>query len=82
MDRNGDGLPDPDATITLGANGQVIAGDAGAVAAPTPPPAPVAAPTSPTLAMPSLNNEPAPPVTPPSQDAGVAGKPQRGGAKR
>ncbi len=83
MDRNGDGLPDPDATITLGANGQVIAStDAGPVAAPTPPSAPVAAPTSPTLAMPSLNNEPAPPVTPPSQDAGVAGKPQRGGAKR
>ncbi len=80
MDRNGDGLPDPESAITLGAGGQVVA-DAGTAAA-TPPPAPAAAPQAPTLSMPSLNNEPAPPVTPPSQDAGVAGKPQRGGAKR
>lgn len=80
MDRNGDGLPDPDATITLGANGQTVT-DAG-VAAATPPPAAPAATTPPTLSMPSLNNEPAPPVTPPVQDAGVVGKPQRGGAKR
>jgi hypothetical protein len=83
MDRNGDGLPDPDATITLGANGQPVAssGDAG-VAAPPPPPAPTSAPPPPTLSMPSPNGDPAPPVTPPSQDAGVVGKPQRGGAKR
>ena len=80
MDRTGDGLPDPDATVTLGANGQAIATaastDAGAA------PAAPAAPTAPTLSMPSLNSEPSPPVTPPSQDAGVVGKPQRGGAKR
>jgi hypothetical protein len=83
MDRNGDGLPDPDATITLGAGGQVVT-DAG-IAAATPPPAAPAAPTGttpPTLSMPSLNGDPSPPVTPPSQDAGVVGKPQRGGAKR
>lgn len=77
MDRNGDGQPDPDATLTLGGNGQPAA-DAGVAAAPAPAPAPQA----PTLSMPGLNGEPAPPVTPPSQDAGVAGKPQRGGAKR
>jgi len=83
MDRNSDGQPDPDSTITLGANGQAITpgADAGTAAGPTPPPPP-AAPTAPSLAIPSLNNEPAPPVTPPSTDAGVAGKPQRGGAKR
>ncbi len=88
MDRNGDGLPDPDSAITLGPNGQVVAGDAGSLAvasdagsAPPPP----AAPPPPTLSMPSPN-EPAPPiapsVTPPVTDAGVAGKPARGGAKR
>jgi hypothetical protein len=83
MDRNGDGLPDPDSTITLGSNGQVIV-DAGTPAAVTPPPpsTPVAAPSAPTLSMPSPNSDPSPPVTPPSQDAGTAGKPQRGGAKR
>ena len=82
MDRNGDGVPEPESAITLGAGGQVVAGDAGAAAtAPAPTPSPPAA-QAPTLSMPSLNNEPAPPVTPPSQDAGVAGKPQRGGAKR
>lgn len=79
MDRNGDGQPDPDSVITLNAAGAVISGDGGtatitdAGAAPPPPPAP----TAPTLSMPSLN-EPAPPTT----DAGTAGKPQRGGAKR
>ncbi|MBS2013444.1 MAG: hypothetical protein JST00_11180 [Deltaproteobacteria bacterium] len=79
MDRNGDGQPDPDNIITLNAAGAVISGDAGAVSAPSdagaapPPPAP----TAPTLSMPSLN-EPEPPKT----DAGTAGKPQRGGAKR
>ena len=86
MDRNGDGLPDPDSTITLGANGQAIAGDAGSVAtgsaSAAPSSAPVAAPSPPTLSMPSPNGDPSPPVTPPSQDAGVVGKPQRGGAKR
>lgn len=83
MDRNGDGLPDPDSAITLGAGGQVVTDAGTAAAAPSAAPsAAPAAPQTPTLSMPSLNNEPAPPVTPPSQDAGVAGKPQRGGAKR
>lgn len=83
MDRNGDGQPDPDSTITLGANGQAVTGASGApVAAADAAPPPEPAPTAPTLSMPGLNSEPAPPVTPASQDAGVAGKPQRGGAKR
>jgi|GEM_PF-860035 len=83
MDRNGDGLPDPESAITLGAGGQVVTDAGVAAATPSAAPAPApAAPQAPTLSMPSLNNEPAPPVTPPSQDAGVAGKPQRGGAKR
>jgi hypothetical protein len=81
MDRNGDGLPDPDSAITLGGSGQVIS-DAGTAAATPAPSAAPAAPQAPTLSMPSLNNEPAPPTTPPSADAGVVGKPQRGGAKR
>jgi hypothetical protein len=85
MDRNGDGQPDPDATVVLGSNGQPVADarDGGAAsdagAAPPPPPAApleAAAPPTPRVA------EPTPPVTPPAQDAGVAGKPQRGGAKR
>jgi len=82
MDRNGDGQPDPDSTVTLGANGQVIA-DAGvsSAEASAPPSAPVATPP-PTLAMPSLNSDPTPPTTAPTSDAGVAGKPARGGAKR
>lgn len=79
MDRNGDGQPDPDSIITLGGNGQPVvdggvAAATDAAAAPPPPPPP-------SLSMPSPN-EPAPPVTPPSQDAGIAGKPARGGAKR
>jgi hypothetical protein len=78
MDRNGDGQPDPDSTVTLGGSGQPVADGGAAAAAPTPAPVP----QPPTLAMPSPNSEPAPPVTPPSQDAGVPGKPQRGGAKR
>ena len=52
MDKNGDGMPDPDDTITLGANGQAIApptpappppsGDAGGGSSvPPPPPPPV-----------------------------------------
>ncbi len=80
MDRNGDGQPDPESQITLGANGQAVSGDAGApVASASAAPPPTAPPA---LAMPSLNNEPTPPLAPPSSDAGVPGKPQRGGAKR
>lgn len=81
MDRNGDGLPDPEATVVLGADGKPItiadggapqvaaAGDAGAqppVPAPPPAPAAPAEPSSPLMIS----------------DAGVPGKPQRGGAKR
>lgn len=79
MDRNGDGQPDPDSVITLNAAGAVVNPEAGAAtatdagAAPPSPPAP----SAPTLTMPSLN-DPAPPTT----DAGTAGKPTRGGAKR
>ena len=80
MDRNGDGRPDPDATITLGANGQVIS-DGGVASADTgPPPSAPVATTPPTLAMPSLNNDPTP-TKAPTTDAGT-GKPGRGGAKR
>jgi len=67
MDKNGDGLPDPDATVTVGASGAAVpaATDAGA----PPPPAPSATP------------EPTPPVSPTTTDAGVP-TPKRGGAKR
>ncbi len=52
IDKNGDGKPDPDQTITVGANGQVIApptasaqaGDAGMYIPPPPPPPPVLMP--------------------------------------
>ncbi|CAN5925816.1 hypothetical protein BH11MYX4_BH11MYX4_06980 [soil metagenome] len=83
MDRNGDGQPDPDSTITLGANGQVI-GDGGVAAADAAPATPSApgATTPPTLSMPGLNSDPTPPTSAPTTDAGVAGKPARGGAKR
>lgn len=86
MDRNGDGLPDPDSTVVLGGAGGSTPSDAGALAmadagatdaSATPPLAPP--PPPPSLSMPSPN-EPAPPVAVP--DAGVVGKPQRGGAKR
>jgi hypothetical protein len=88
MDRNGDGLPDPDSTLTLGSNGQAVASASDAGAAPAPPAPIPSAPSAqsaappPTLSMPSPNGDPSPPVTPPSQDAGIVGKPQRGGAKR
>jgi len=79
MDRNGDGQPDPDSTIVLGdTSGSGKGSDAGALAsgdggasAPPPPPALPAAPSGTDLA-------PSAPVS----DAGVPGKPQRGGAKR
>lgn len=85
LDRNGDGHPEPDSTITLGGSGAEskpiddagapgAGGDGGAT--PAPPasasaaaPTPTAAPSAPT---------PSTPVT----DAGIPGKPQRGGAKR
>lgn len=91
MDSNGDGQPDPEATITLGANGQVVSGDASApiatggdAAAPAPsasasaPPSALAIPS----AAPSGSAGDLSPSTAPTTDAGVPGKPQRGGAKR
>lgn len=86
VDRNGDGQPDPEGTIVLGPDGKPVAmpvdggaapvaavtdggaaaADAGAASAPPPPPPPSSEPASP-LAI---------------SDAGVVGKPQRGGAKR
>ena len=87
MDRNGDGQPDPDSQITLGSNGQVVS-DAGVASADAASAAPPSAPPSstptppPSLAMPSLNSDPTPPTTAPTTDAGIAGKPARGGAKR
>lgn len=76
MDRNGDGQPDPDSTLVLGAGGAPVASaapvDAGAPEAAAPPPAPTTAPPA--------DPEHGPTVSVP--DAGVAGKPARGGAKR
>ena len=74
MDRNGDGLPDPDSTLVLGAPaGAAAVSDGGpsavsdAAAAPPPPPPPPASSSGPSLS----------PVAAP--DAGPA---KRGGAKR
>jgi hypothetical protein len=83
MDRNGDGLPDPEATIVLGGDGKPTSPDAGAVttsadAGSVPPPPPPPAAPSPGPGAPG--GEPASPLT--ISDAGVPGKPQRGGAKR
>ncbi len=75
MDKNGDGNPDPESVITLGAGGQVIATgptdaqDAGAAPAPAPPPPEPSPSPSPTDPSPTMN-------TP------DAGGPKRGGAKR
>ncbi len=76
MDRNGDGNPDPDSTVVLGApaggaasdGGAVATGDAAAAPPPPPPPPPPSTDLSPT---------PSSPV-----DAGPPAKPTRGGAKR
>jgi hypothetical protein len=80
MDRNGDGLPDPDATIVLGADGKPITiTDGGAPSAASDAGAATAAPPPPASAEPSPSPSPTPT---PASDAGVPGKPQRGGAKR
>jgi hypothetical protein len=78
MDKNYDGKPDPEATITLGSNGQPIvdsgvgaeagAVEGGSVGAPPPPPAPV------------LFAEP-PADAGTARDAGKAGKPKTDGGK-
>ncbi len=81
MDRDGDGRPDPDATLVLGPNGQAIASDGGVSAASdagvaSPPvQVPIAPPTTPTAA-------PVLPTTAPAPGGGTVGTPQRGGAKR
>jgi hypothetical protein len=73
MDKNGDGQPDPESVITLGAAG---------VSLPTA--APVAdagaAPASPSP-IPSSSPSPSPDLAPSTGDAGAAA-PKRGGAKR
>lgn len=79
MDKNGDGLPDPESVITLNASGTAIAtpeADGGAPTAPTEP-APPVAPVA-TSSSPSGSGE----LSPSLGDAGVAGPPKRGGAKR
>lgn len=75
MDRNSDGRPDPESTIVLGSNGQLMV-DAGAPAAAAAAPP---APASPALAIPSASGAAEP--TPSAQDAGVSGKAQGAGAK-
>ena len=75
MDKNGDGLPDPESVITLGASGQSIPTpepDAGAA------PPPVAQPeSSPVASSPSPGSD-----LSPTGDAGAPTPPKRGGAKR
>lgn len=86
MDRNGDGQPDPEATIVLGASGQPIAL---AAAAPNEA-ADAGAPGSPGDAGEPSNAAPPAPSSPDdlsptaaAPDSGIVpGKPQRGGAKR
>lgn len=81
MDKNGDGLPDPDAVITLNASGTSI---------PTPaeptPAADAGAPSTPVASAPadspSPEPSPAPELSPSLGDAGVVTPPKRGGAKR
>lgn len=80
MDRDGDGRPDPDSTMTLGASGQVLAADGGTDASAASDAAPPI--SSPTSQGASSNPEPTPPTTPAVTDAGIVGKPARGGAKR
>jgi len=83
MDKNGDGLPDPDSVVTLGGGGAAAptpssAGDGGAPSAPvaSPDPTPAPAPT------PSASGSDLAPS--PSKDGGapVAAPAKRGGAKR
>lgn len=77
MDKNGDGLPDPDAVITLGASGTSIP-----TAAPAPGGADAGAPAAPEPSPPAAP-EPSPsPGLSPTPDAGAATTPKRGGAKR
>lgn len=78
LDKNGDGNPDPEATITLGGSGAPVPAAAAAGAAADAGAAP-AAPEPPTTSAPST---PPGDLSPTGPDAGVAGPPKRGGAKR
>lgn len=84
MDKNGDGLPEPDAVITLNASGVAITpaptanADAGATEAPVSTTAPTEPPPPPSSPSPS----PSPTELSPNGDAGVVTPPKRGGAKR
>ena len=77
MDKNGDGLPDPDSVITLGPSGASI---------PTPVAEAGAAPAESGPAASAPPPPPAPPTAPndlsPTGDAGAPAPPKRGGAKR
>ncbi len=77
VDRDGDGNPDPESSITIGANGQPFV-DGGAASKPDAAvaPTPSATATTPPPVMPSTS-EPTPTV-----DAGPPGPAKRGGAKR
>ena len=78
MDRNGDGLPDPDTVVTLGGNGAPIASATPTAGAPPDagaPPPPPAAPVA------TEESAPRAPDGPAMVDAGADG-PKRGGAKR
>jgi hypothetical protein len=70
MDRNGDGLPDPESQTVLGGDSNGTAGDGGA-----PPPAPSAAP-------PADTGAPAAPLAPTLNTPDAGATPKRGGAKR
>ena len=76
-DKNGDGQPDPESVITLGAGGQVIAGDAGAVASNASTDAGGSAPVATTPTSPSPS-----PTDGPTMNKPDGGAPKRGGAKR
>ena len=76
VDKNGDGNPDPEETMVLGPDGKPV------VDAAAPPPVASASASvapAPTATTPAPANTESPLVI---SDAGVPGKPQRGGAKR
>lgn len=83
MDKNGDGMPEPESTIVLGPGGAVIPTqpDGGAIATAPQDTGDAAAPSPVAPVAPA----PAAPADGPRvdlSDAGVAGQPKRGGAKR
>ena len=78
-DRNGDGLPEPEETMVLGLDGKPIF-DAGAPSPSTPPAA--VADAGPDLTTPPASTASVPDSPLVLSDAGIPGKPTRGGAKR